>query len=84
MASVENAICNFVEAKESLNFREKIVIVGCQPIWLEMFPSSSQRRYWTFRNEDEIRALRKKHNQEFQQYHGDRLGLNVIFRLFLL
>lgn len=42
-----------------------------------MFPTSSQRRYWTFKNEEEIRKHREKHNQEFQQYHGDRLGLNV-------
>lgn len=43
-----------------------------------MFPSSSQRRYWTYKNEDEIKALRKKHNQEFQLIHGDSLGFNVI------
>lgn len=43
-----------------------------------MFPTSSQRRYWTFKTEDEIRKHREKHNQEFRQYHGDRLGLNVI------
>lgn len=43
-----------------------------------MFPSSSQRRFWTFKNEDEIRKHREKHNHDFQQYHGDRLGLNVM------
>lgn len=43
----------------------------------EMFPTSSQRRYWTFKNEDEIKTHRRTHNQEFQQRHGDRLGLNV-------
>lgn len=48
-----------------------------------MFPSSSQRQYWTFRNEDEIKALRQKHNQKFQQYHGDRIELNVIQLKFL-
>lgn len=42
-----------------------------------MFPSSSQRRYWTFRNEEETNAHRRAHNHEFQQKHGDRLGLNV-------
>lgn len=42
-----------------------------------MFPSSSQRRYWTFRNEEETREKRREHNHEYQRIHGDRLGLNV-------
>lgn len=42
-----------------------------------MFPTSSQRRFWTFRNEKEIEQLRRAHNQEYQKLHGDRLGLNV-------
>lgn len=42
-----------------------------------MFPNSSQRRYWTFKNEQEILELRQKHNQEFHRFHGDRLGLTV-------
>lgn len=49
-----------------------------------MFPTSSQRRYWTFKNEQETTELRLKHNQEFQRYHGDRLQLNVniiVFRI---
>lgn len=42
-----------------------------------MFPTSSQRRYWTFRNEDETKALRRAHNQEYQQRINQRLCLNV-------
>lgn len=43
-----------------------------------MFPTSSQRRYWTFENEDEIAKLRIKHNQEFVTRHRYQLGLDVI------
>lgn len=42
-----------------------------------MYPTSSQRRYWTFKSEQEIADLRLKHNQEFIILHGNRLGLNV-------
>ena len=44
---------------------------------VEMYPSSSQRRFWTFKNEQEIEELRLKHNQQFVRQHGDALGLNV-------
>lgn len=44
-----------------------------------MYPTSSQRRYWTFKSEQEIVDLRLKHNQEFVTLHGSRLGLNVRF-----
>lgn len=43
-----------------------------------MFPTSSQRRYWTFENEEEIAKLRIKHNQEFVERHRYQLGLDVI------
>lgn len=42
-----------------------------------MFPTSSQRRYWTFENEEKIEALRIKHNQEFVERHRYQLGLSV-------
>lgn len=42
-----------------------------------MYPVSSQRRHWTFQNEQETNELRLKHNQQFQQMHGDRLNINV-------
>lgn len=42
-----------------------------------MYPTSSQRRYWTFENEEEIAKLRIKHNQEFIMRHRYQLGLDV-------
>lgn len=46
---------------------------------IKMYPVSSQRRHWTFQNEQETNELRLKHNQQFQQTHGDRLNINVIW-----
>lgn len=42
-----------------------------------MFPTSSQRRYWTFENEEEITQLRIKHNHEFVMRHRYQIGLDV-------
>lgn len=42
-----------------------------------MYPTSSQRRYWTFANEREIAELRLKHNQNFVLNHGESLGIGV-------
>lgn len=35
-----------------------------------MYPTSSQRKYWTFSNEQEIQALRLKQNQDYIEKHG--------------
>lgn len=42
-----------------------------------MFPTSSQRKYWTYANETEISDLRLKHNQSFVLSHGNALGIDV-------
>lgn len=44
-----------------------------------MYSISSQRRYWTFKNDEETNELRLKHNQQFKQIHGDRLNIDVIY-----
>ncbi|XP_031636990.1 cyclin-H [Contarinia nasturtii] len=41
-----------------------------------MFPTSSQRHFWTFHSEEQIQELRRKHNQEYQQRYNERLNLN--------
>ncbi|KAI6232015.1 hypothetical protein M3Y95_00442200 [Aphelenchoides besseyi] len=35
-------------------------------LYHEMYPSSTQKRHWTFTNRDEIRALRQKANDEYR------------------
>lgn len=62
---------------KSIAYHTKVIGNRWNYFFEKMYPSSSQCRYWTFKNEQEIAALRLKHNQEFQKYHGDRLGLNV-------
>lgn len=47
-----------------------------------MYPLSSQRQYWTFKNEQDIAELRRKHNAEFIERHGS--GLNVKLKTKLL
>lgn len=50
-----------------------------------MYPTSSQRKFWTFNNEQEIAELRLKHNQKFVNEHGERLGgLDVSLTFFFL
>lgn len=46
-----------------------------------MFPTSSQSRYWTFKNEEKIEERRVKHNQDFVERHRYQLGLDVISSL---
>uniref|UniRef100_A0A1B0G766 Cyclin-H n=2 Tax=Glossina morsitans morsitans TaxID=37546 RepID=A0A1B0G766_GLOMM len=36
-----------------------------------MFPLSSQKKYWTFNNEQHLNELRKKQNEKFQETHGE-------------
>lgn len=48
-----------------------------------MYPTSSQRKYWTFANEEEIADLRLKHNQNFVLIHGDALNVEVCMVLLL-
>lgn len=43
-----------------------------------MYATSSQRRYFTFKNEEEIANLRVKHNQEFIAKQNYQLGLSVM------
>lgn len=42
-----------------------------------MYPTSSQRKYWTFANEQEIAELRLKQNQNFVINHGEARGIEV-------
>jgi hypothetical protein len=41
-------------------------------------PESSQKRFWTFRNEENLMTLRQQHNQEFIEKHG--AGMNVKYK----
>lgn len=40
-----------------------------------MYATSSQRKYWTFKNDQEISELRLKHNQAFVLQHGSDLNV---------
>lgn len=44
-----------------------------------MYPTSSQRKYWTYQNEREIGELRLKHNQNFVLHHGNVMNIDVSF-----
>lgn len=47
-----------------------------------MYPSSSQRKFWTFTSEREIADLRVKHNQNFVLKQNDALlslGIDVSY-----
>ncbi|KAI4500477.1 hypothetical protein M0802_004439 [Mischocyttarus mexicanus] len=39
-----------------------------------MFPQSSQRRFWMFKDENELNALREKTNSEFIDKHGANMS----------
>ncbi|KAF6203691.1 hypothetical protein GE061_002024 [Apolygus lucorum] len=39
-----------------------------------MFPTSSQRKHWMFKNEDELQTLRVQANQNYIESYQDRLG----------
>lgn len=41
-----------------------------------MYPSSSQKKHWTFRSEQELIELRMKSNQEFIRAHGSHLDVS--------
>lgn len=41
-----------------------------------MYSMSSQKIYWTFKNEKEIAENRLKHNQQFILKHGAGLDVN--------
>lgn len=55
-----------------------------------MFPLSSQKKYWTFNNEQHLNELRKKQNEKFQETHGEAEAevsldwLNFLFALEFL
>lgn len=38
-----------------------------------MYPVSSQKKFWTFKSEQELRELRAKHNNAFVAQHGDEI-----------
>uniref|UniRef100_A0A1A9WQR9 Cyclin-H n=1 Tax=Glossina brevipalpis TaxID=37001 RepID=A0A1A9WQR9_9MUSC len=38
-----------------------------------MFPLSSQKKYWTFSNEQQLNELRKNQNKKFQETHGSQM-----------
>lgn len=42
----------------------------------EMYPQSSQKKFWTFQNEQQLRDLREKHNQEYIFKHGQEIEVN--------
>lgn len=48
-----------------------------------MFPTSSQRKYWTFNDENELGRLREKHNLEFISKHGSQIDEYQRYNYFL-
>ncbi|CAD7076797.1 unnamed protein product [Hermetia illucens] len=48
-----------------------------------MYPTSSQRKYWTFSNEQEIQALRLKQNQDYIEKHGADMDPQTRLHFFL-
>lgn len=46
-----------------------------------MYATSSQRKYWTFKSDQEISELRLKHNQAFVAQHGANLDVCIAIRL---
>lgn len=42
----------------------------------KMYPLSSQKKYWTFSNLDQLNDLRLKRNQKFIETHGAQLNVS--------
>lgn len=43
-----------------------------------MYPLSSQKKYWTFSNMDQLNELRQKQNEKFIETHGQNMDVNII------
>lgn len=48
---------------------------------VEMFPQSSQNRFWMFRDENELTALREKTNADFIEKHGANMSVSCFFNV---
>ena len=42
-----------------------------------MFPTSSQKKFWTFADEKQLTELRMKQNQKFIDKHGSHMSVNI-------
>lgn len=42
-----------------------------------MYPNSTQKKNWTFQNEQELIQMRMRANQEFIQIHGSQMDVNI-------
>lgn len=50
---------------------------------MSMFATSSQKKFWTFSDENELARLREKHNDEFIAKHGGQMDENQKYNYFL-